>query len=62
MAHSSVSLETPIEFINITPLNPLISKCQIKVVMFKIHQIEMVVSLLKKLREKLQIVFLVVQL
>ena len=31
MAHSSVSLETPIEFINITPLNPLISKCQIKV-------------------------------
>ena len=31
MVHSSVSLETPIEFINITPLNPLISKCQIKV-------------------------------
>lgn len=29
--HSSVKLETPIEFVNITPLNPLISKCQIKV-------------------------------
>ena len=29
--HSSIRLETPIEFINITPLNPLISKCQIKV-------------------------------
>lgn len=31
MKHTSVRLETPIEFINITPLNPLISKCQIKV-------------------------------
>lgn len=31
MKHTSVKLETPIEFINITPLNPLISKCQIKV-------------------------------
>ena len=29
--HTSVKLNTPIEFINITPLNPLISKCQIKV-------------------------------
>ena len=29
--HKSIKLETPIEFINITPLNPLISKCQIKV-------------------------------
>ena len=29
--HSSIKLDTPIEFINITPLNPLISKCQIKV-------------------------------
>ena len=24
-------MDTPIEFINITPINPLISKCQIKV-------------------------------
>lgn len=32
MRHSSVPLmEHPCEFINITPLNPLISKCQIKV-------------------------------
>ncbi len=31
MQHSSVRLNTPIEFINIQPLNPLISKCQIKV-------------------------------
>lgn len=31
MRHSSVSLEMPCEFINITPVNPLISKCQIKV-------------------------------
>lgn len=31
MRHSSVKLDTPVEFINITPLNPLISKCQIKV-------------------------------
>lgn len=29
--HNSVQLETPIELINITPINPLISKCQIKV-------------------------------
>lgn len=29
--HSSVKMNTPIEFINITPINPLISKCQIKV-------------------------------
>jgi hypothetical protein len=29
--HSSVRLEVPIEAINITPVNPLISKCQIKV-------------------------------
>ena len=31
MKHTSVKLETPCEFINITPVNPLISKCQIKV-------------------------------
>lgn len=31
MMHTSIRLDTPIEFINITPLNPLISKCQIKV-------------------------------
>ena len=31
MKHTSIKLDTPIEFINITPLNPLISKCQIKV-------------------------------
>lgn len=31
MQHTSIRLETPCEFINITPLNPLISKCQIKV-------------------------------
>ena len=29
--HTSIKMDTPIEFINITPLNPLISKCQIKV-------------------------------
>ena len=29
--HTSIRLETPCEFINVTPLNPLISKCQIKV-------------------------------
>jgi hypothetical protein len=29
--HTSVRLDQPIEFINVTPLNPLISKCQIKV-------------------------------
>ena len=31
MKHTSIKLETPCEFINITPVNPLISKCQIKV-------------------------------
>ena len=29
--HVSVALDRPIEFLNITPVNPLISKCQIKV-------------------------------
>ena len=29
--HTSIKLNTPIEFINITPLNPLISRCEIKV-------------------------------
>ena len=29
--HSSVQLDLPIEFIDVTPINPLISKCQIKV-------------------------------
>jgi hypothetical protein len=29
--HKSVRLETPCEFINVVPVNPLISKCQIKV-------------------------------
>ena len=29
--HKSVKLSTPCEFINVQPLNPLISKCQIKV-------------------------------
>ena len=29
--HKSVRLDCPVEFINITPINPLISKCQIKV-------------------------------
>lgn len=29
--HESVQLECPVEFINITPMNPLISKCDIKV-------------------------------
>lgn len=29
--HSSVRLNQPIEFINVTPINPLISKCQVKV-------------------------------
>lgn len=29
--HTSVQLETPCEILNVTPLNPLISKCQIKV-------------------------------
>lgn len=31
MKHTSVKLDSPCEFINITPVNPLISKCQIKV-------------------------------
>ena len=31
MALDNIRLEMPIEFINITPCNPLISKCQIKV-------------------------------
>lgn len=29
--HESVRIECPVEFINITPMNPLISKCEIKV-------------------------------
>ena len=29
--HTSVMMNTPIEFINVTPANPLISRCQIKV-------------------------------
>lgn len=29
--HTSIQLETPCEIINVVPLNPLISKCQIKV-------------------------------
>ena len=31
MKHTSVKLDTPCEFINVTPVNPLISKCEIKV-------------------------------
>ena len=31
MMHKSVKLDSPVEFINITPLNPLISRCEIKV-------------------------------
>lgn len=31
MKHTSVKLNSPCEFLNITPINPLISKCQIKV-------------------------------
>ena len=31
MKHTSIKLDSPCEFINITPVNPLISKCQIKV-------------------------------
>lgn len=31
MKHTSVKLNTPAEFINITGINPLVSKCQIKV-------------------------------
>ena len=29
--HTSIPLELPVEFIEVTPINPLISKCQIKV-------------------------------
>ena len=31
MRHTSIKLDTPCEFINVTPVNPLISKCEIKV-------------------------------
>ena len=31
MKHNSIKLNTPCELINLTPVNPLISKCQIKV-------------------------------
>ena len=31
MKHTSIKLDTPCEFVNVTPVNPLISKCQIKV-------------------------------
>lgn len=31
MKHTSIKLDAPCEFINVTPVNPLISKCQIKV-------------------------------
>lgn len=31
MKHTSVKLDSPCEFVNVSPLNPLISKCQIKV-------------------------------
>lgn len=31
MKHYSVKMDTPVEFINIVPLNPLIAKCEIKV-------------------------------
>ena len=31
MRHTSVRLDIPCEFINITPVNPLISRCEIKV-------------------------------
>ena len=31
MAHTSIAVNSPIEIIDVTPLNPLISKCQIKV-------------------------------
>ena len=31
MRHISIKLETPCEFINVTPVNPLISQCEIKV-------------------------------
>lgn len=31
MVHSSIKLDSPVEFVNVQPINPLISKCQIKV-------------------------------
>ena len=31
MRHKSVKLDSPVEFINVVPYNPLISKCEIKV-------------------------------
>lgn len=31
MKHTSIKLDIPVEFINITPFNPLISRCEIKV-------------------------------
>lgn len=31
MKHTSIRLSTPCEFINVTPINPLISRCEIKV-------------------------------
>ena len=31
MKHTSVKLQSPIEFVNVTPYNPLISECEIKV-------------------------------
>ena len=31
MQHTSIKVNSPIEIIDVTPLNPLISKCQIKV-------------------------------
>ncbi len=31
MKHTSIKLDSPCEFVNVSPLNPLISKCQIKV-------------------------------
>lgn len=31
MEHTSIAVNSPIEIIDVTPLNPLISKCQIKV-------------------------------
>jgi hypothetical protein len=29
--HISLKMDTPVEFINVVPYNPLISKCEIKV-------------------------------
>lgn len=31
MRHTSIKLNSPVEFVEVTPLNPLISKCQVKV-------------------------------